>query len=48
MTLGPGCEKQLATLDEELQRKLAEVDDQFDCIQEANKLVCCYTNIFTL
>jgi len=37
MTLGPGCERELAGLDEELQRRLAEVDDQFNFIQEANK-----------
>lgn len=37
LTLGPGCEKELADLDEELQRKLSEVDDQFNFIIEANK-----------
>ncbi|MFI5340531.1 MAG: HD domain-containing phosphohydrolase [Candidatus Methylomirabilales bacterium] len=37
MTLGPGCERELAGLDEELQRRLAQVDDQFNFIQEANK-----------
>ncbi len=37
MTLGPGCESDLAALDEELERRLAEVDEQFNFIQEANK-----------
>ncbi len=37
MTLGPGCELDLTALDEELQRRLAEVDEQFNFIQEANK-----------
>lgn len=37
MTLGPGCESDLAALDEELERRLAEVDEQYNFIQEANK-----------
>jgi HD-GYP domain-containing protein (c-di-GMP phosphodiesterase class II) len=37
LTLGPGCEQELAVLDEELQRRLAEVDDEFSFILEANK-----------
>ena len=37
MTLGPGCERDLAALDEELQLRLTEVDAQFKFIQEANK-----------
>ncbi len=37
LTLGRGCEKELAALDEELQQKLAEVDEQFNFILEANR-----------
>ncbi|MGE5848554.1 MAG: HD domain-containing phosphohydrolase [Candidatus Methylomirabilota bacterium] len=37
MTLGPSCLEGLASLDEELQRRLAEVDDQMHFIFEANK-----------
>jgi len=37
LTLGPGCERELAALDEELQRRLAEVDEEFSFILEANK-----------
>jgi len=37
LTLGPGCEQELAALDEELQRRLAEVDEEFSFILEANK-----------
>jgi HD-GYP domain-containing protein (c-di-GMP phosphodiesterase class II) len=37
LTLGPGCERELAALDEELQRRLAEVDEEFSFILEVNK-----------
>jgi HD-GYP domain-containing protein (c-di-GMP phosphodiesterase class II) len=37
LTLGPSCQEGLASLDEELQRRLAEVDDQMNFILEANK-----------
>ena len=37
LTLGPGCEAELAAVDEELHRKLAEVDDQLGFVLEANK-----------
>jgi len=37
LSLGPECEKELVALDEELQRKLAEVDEQFHFILQANK-----------
>jgi HD-GYP domain-containing protein (c-di-GMP phosphodiesterase class II) len=37
LTLGPGCERELAALDEELRWRLAEVDDQLAFIMEANK-----------
>ncbi len=37
LTLGPGCDRELAALDEELQQRLAEVDDQFNFILQANK-----------
>ena len=37
LTLGPKAEEELAALDEEMERKLAEVDDQFAFILEANK-----------
>ncbi|HXZ45028.1 MAG TPA: GAF domain-containing protein, partial [archaeon] len=37
LTLGPGCVRDLAALDEELQQRQAEVDEQFSFIQEANK-----------
>ena len=37
LTLGPQCHRELAALDEELQRKVAEVDDEFKFILEANK-----------
>jgi HD-GYP domain-containing protein (c-di-GMP phosphodiesterase class II) len=37
MTLGRGCERELAALDEELYRRLAEVEEQLNFILEANK-----------
>ncbi len=37
LTLGPKAEEELAALDKEMERKLAEVDDQFAFILEANK-----------
>lgn len=37
LTLGPGCEAELAALDEELHRELAKLDDQLRFILEANK-----------
>ncbi len=37
LTLGPSCQTELEALDEELQRKLAAVDDQMNFILEANK-----------
>jgi len=37
LTLGPKAEEELAGMDEEMERKLAEVDDQFAFILEANK-----------
>jgi HD-GYP domain-containing protein (c-di-GMP phosphodiesterase class II) len=37
LTLGPGCDRDLAALDEELRQRQAEVDEQFKLIQEANK-----------
>ena len=37
LTLGPKAEEELAALDEEMERKLAVVDDQFAFILEANK-----------
>jgi HD-GYP domain-containing protein (c-di-GMP phosphodiesterase class II) len=37
MTLGPGAEREMAALDEELHRRMAEVDEQFNFILEANK-----------
>jgi len=37
LTLGPSCQEGLASLDEELQRRVAEVDDQMNFILEANK-----------
>jgi hypothetical protein len=37
LTLGPGCERELAALDEELRWRLAELDDQLAFILEANK-----------
>ncbi len=37
LSLGPACEKELAGLEEELHRRLAEVDDQLQLILEANK-----------
>jgi len=37
LTLGPKAEEELAALDEEMERKLAEVDDQLAFILEANK-----------
>jgi HD-GYP domain-containing protein (c-di-GMP phosphodiesterase class II) len=37
LTLGPSCQEGLASLDEELQRRLAEVDDQMHFILEASK-----------
>lgn len=37
LSLGPGCEREMAALDEELQQKLAEVDDQLNFILEANR-----------
>ena len=37
LTLGPEAEAQLAALDDELRRRLADVDDQLQFILEANK-----------
>jgi HD-GYP domain-containing protein (c-di-GMP phosphodiesterase class II) len=37
LTLGPGCEAELAALDEELHRQLAQVEDQLQFILQANK-----------
>ena len=37
LTAGPGCDQQIKTLDEELEKRFAEVDDQFKFILEANR-----------
>jgi HD-GYP domain-containing protein (c-di-GMP phosphodiesterase class II) len=37
LTLGPGCEGELAALDEELQRRLGEADEELNFVAEANK-----------
>ncbi len=37
LSLGPGCEAELAALDEELHRQLAQLDDQLQFILQANK-----------
>jgi response regulator RpfG family c-di-GMP phosphodiesterase len=37
LTVGPGCDQQIKALDEELEKRFAEVDDQFKFILEANR-----------
>ncbi len=37
LTLGPSCQEELAALDEDLKRRLDEVDDQMNFVIEANK-----------
>ncbi len=37
LTQGPGCDPDLAAMDEELRQRQAELDEQFKLIQEANK-----------